>query len=277
MIRFVHSFSTRSACVKLGGVDSVKRLLGNVVYYATSLMYLKRLGQEVVLYTDTLGKALLGYLPYDHIYDVEIPDNVSPRFWAAPKMWALEQEPLESVHIDGDVFIKTQKCLDAITQSDWDILVQMYESAEWYEQDCSLFNHDKEFCAYVGLNPNGHGAYNNGVIGFRNEELKHTFINGYKALATHFSEHHIDKLAIDATPDLIAEQRFVYQLAQNKGAKVHCLLGSDYQHDANELGYQHVLTASKYRHLEKCLAVLEKLSEETYNKTYKLCQSILKK
>ena len=81
--------------------------------YAISFHYAKQMGAEVVLHTDSLGAEMLSFLPYDEVYiDLDdIPDNIT-RFWAYGKLYATKQEPLGSVHIDGDVFLRDPQLAD---------------------------------------------------------------------------------------------------------------------------------------------------------------------
>ena len=69
----------------------MKRLIGNIWYYALSVAYAKRSGASIDLYTDTLGSKLLSDIPYDNIYVTldDLPSDLNPRFWAAGKMYAL--------------------------------------------------------------------------------------------------------------------------------------------------------------------------------------------
>lgn len=258
--------------------NSLVRLLGNVCYYALSLAYLKRLNQKVVLYTDTLGKALLGHLPYDEIHLLDVPEEIHPRYFAASKMYALDLEPVDSIHIDGDVFIKTEELLNSIKTANYDVIVQSYERADWYESNAPMYLKDKDFCDGFGLKIGKWGGYNTGLIGFKNKELKDKFIRSYKSIALHFSSFF--KKELDSgdylTPDLIAEQKLIYQLANDSKSKI-CMIFE--LGDPKKIGYQHVLTTQKFKPdiLEHCMQILKQVSPEIYNNTYKLCQNILNK
>lgn len=285
-MRFVHSLSTRPLGIQLYDSNALQRLVGNILYYALSLAYLKRLHQEVVLYTDTLGERLLGHLPYNKIYVTldDMPEEISPRFWASAKMHAMSQEPIESVHIDGDVFIKDQKLIDLIENSDWDLLVQMYEHdyfSPGYYKEFPFWKKDKDFLKENGINIDVYGAYNTGILGFRNQELKDTFLNLYKKLAINHSKVYWDELLTnpDLTPDLVTEQTAIYQLSKDYKVKLLIDPKSDQtiREVCNNLGYQHVITMYKYKQLDKCIEMLKQISPEIYNKTYKLCRNILKK
>lgn len=285
-MRFVHSLSTRPLGIKLYNTNALERIAGNIYYYSLSLAYLKKLNQEVVLYTDTLGASLLGHLPYDEIYVTldDMPDQLSPRFWAAGKMYAMEQEPLGSIHIDGDVFIKSQQIIDLVENSDWDIITQNYEDMKWnggYRGEFPYWQKEKEFCKQYGLTFDVTEGFNTGFVGFKNQELKDKFINGYKAITLNHSKLNYNELLHNdyRTPDLVAEQAFIKQVS--KGYKVKQLLEPTEDKTlrivCNEIGYQHVPTVGKYHCLNKCIETLRQLSPEIYEKTYKLCRNILNK
>lgn len=286
-MRFCHSLSTRPLGIQLYHANTLHRLIGNVCYYSLSLAYLKRLNQEVVLYTDTLGAALLGHLPYDEIHIIldDIPDELSPRFWAAGKIYAIEQEPLGSVHIDGDVFIKKQSLVDSIEKFDWDLIVQNYENVECcgagYYNEFPYFENDKDFCKQFGIDPTKYGAYNCGMLGFRNQKLKDDFINSYKNIALNHSKLNYNSLfdANHRTPDLVTEQTSIYQLSKDYNVKtlLNPKEGDELKNLCNSLGYQHVITMAKYECLDKCMQILKQISPEIYEKTYKLCRNILNK
>lgn len=122
---FVHSLWTAP-------MQSDKRKLEvTALVYALSVAYLKKLGCSVNLHTDSLGKKLLEGIGYDNIYLTveEIPKNISPKIFAYPKSIALDKEPVGTIHIDGDVFIKTEECLDRIFNHNCECVVQSCETS----------------------------------------------------------------------------------------------------------------------------------------------------
>ena len=107
--------------------ESVK----NSVYVAAlSLKYAQNSGYYVVMYTDTYGYSLLKDLGYDEINTCldEIPDSVVPyQFFAYPKFFAGLKEPLGSLHIDFDVFLK-KPCVDKFfNDKSIDVILQCKE------------------------------------------------------------------------------------------------------------------------------------------------------
>lgn len=284
-MRFVHSFSTRPLSINLYNTDDVQRTIGNIVYYATSLAYLKNLNQTVVLHTDTKGMEMLDYLPYDEIHLTldEIPNTISPRFWAAGKFYAMEKEPLNSVHIDGDVFIKTQTLIDMIENQKYDLIVQNVEDGKIYRECAKLIYAEQEWFTNLGIDINDTSAYCTGIVGFNNQELKTKFIESYKKTITFFSEKYpiLLKKNMFLTPDLVCEQLMIEHLSRDY--KVYTLLRISDENpqliieDAKNIGYQHTLTISKFKHLDKCWTTLKNISPIIYKNTHKICQKILNK
>lgn len=282
-MRFMHSFSTRPLSIDLYGYGALRRMAGNIWYFSLSLAYLRRLGVETVLHTDTLGAALLGHLPYDEILLTldNVPGDIHPRFWAAGKIWALAAEPAGTIHIDGDVFIKSDKALCRMESEPWDFLAQHYESSEWYEKENVVFDRDVEYIGSLGIRPHENGAYNTGIIAFGSQMLRDRFCHAYKLAAMHYSAVARDLLDSDnmLTPDVIIEQRHALQLCRGCGAKVALMLPEEkaLTKQANAIGYQHVVTSRKFDDLDKCRAALQKIDTDIYNKTELLCRNILKK
>ena len=77
-----------------------------------SLALLKEMNQDVVLYTDNDGAKLLQGLDYDKVYNVLDNINIHNDFWAAGKIIALDNEPLDSILIDTDLFLYDGRILD---------------------------------------------------------------------------------------------------------------------------------------------------------------------
>ncbi|MFH8143477.1 MAG: hypothetical protein K1V88_08645, partial [Muribaculaceae bacterium] len=261
-MRLVHSFNTRPLSIDCYGVDSLRRMAGNIWYYALSVAYAKAAGAEIELHADSLGAALLGHLPYDsvHLTLDSMPRELHPRFWAAGKMWAIEAAGPGAVHIDGDVFIKRRSLLDDIAGSRWDFIAQHYESSEWYEKENVLFDRHPRVCASRGLDTHRPGAYNTGAIGFRDPALMESYLAAYKGMALELSGLARGLLdgGRDLTPDVIIEQRHAFQLCRRAGARVKLMLPGDTGHGqtATRIGYQHVVTSRKFELLDKCRAAL---------------------
>ena len=238
-----------------------RKLEVTALTYALSVAYLKRLGCSINLHTDSLGKKLLDGIGYDNIYlsAEEIPTSISPKIFAYPKSIALEKEPIGTVHIDGDVFIKTEECLNRIFNHDCECVVQSCETHLPWVLGAKSF-----MMPFLNENLLSTGEklkiedydYNTGVIGFFNEELKNLFISNYQELAKKLSKYEYLYLVNNENgkfdcPDFVIEQQLISHLIRNR--KVRCVLPVDsipYMSERNELakqiGYTHLLGPTKY-------------------------------
>lgn len=273
-LRFVHSLSTRPLLVDCYGIDGLKRLLTQVAYFALSVAYLKRLGEKVVLHTDSLGNRVLSHLPYDEIHLTldEMPSEISPRFWAASKFVALSREQGPCVHIDGDVFIKRREVVERIEEclATADVMFQGRDRAVMYTMERPLFEQEEDFCHAHYCYPDGRDAYNTGLMGFGNVETLRLIVNNYLEIVRYFSGKYGKELAESnfLTPDLIAEQKMMDGIVEGRGLRAGMLLDSSEK--ALEIGYQHVYTVDKHNDLPYCLETLRVISPEIYESTARL-------
>lgn len=251
---FVHSLWTTPMA------NDLKKLEHNAYIFALSVSYLKRLGCSINLHTDTLGKRLLDGIGYDHIYLTaeEIPETISPKIFAYIKSMSLDSEPLGTVHIDGDVFVKTPECLGRIFSHDCACVVQSVETSLPWVQPSMTF-----MIPFLSENLLSNGErleikdydFNTGVIGFFDEGLKELYISNYQELAKKLSEYeYLSYCSRDYKfncPDFVLEQQLIGQLTQNK--KLRCVLPLDsipYMEVRNsiakDIGYTHLLGLTKY-------------------------------
>lgn len=270
----MHSLSTRPLLMNCYGIDGLKRLLTQAAYFALSVAYLKREGQYVVLHTDTLGRAVLGHLPYDEIHLTldEMPRDISPRFWAASKFVALSREEAPCVHIDGDVFIKNGGVVERIAESlaEVDVLFQGRDKAVMYTMERPLFEGEEEFCREHYCYPDGRDAYNTGLMGFGNAGALRGIVDNYLEVVRYFSGKYKALLEKEVylTPDLIAEQKMVEGYVRERGLRCDLLL--ERPEDATRIGYQHVYTVDKHNELARCLETLHLVSPEICESTSRL-------
>lgn len=258
MARWVHSYWSRPALCNRWGIDSKNQTITNMWYFATSVAYLKRLNKEVVLHTDDFGKSLFSHIPYDKVFTTlnEIPTWMHPSIFACSKMYAMKHEPLDSIHIDGDVFIKSEECIKDRKPSE--LLIQNIENAEVYRDSFNVISH---FDFPEWSNKELTHSYNTGILSFGDPDFKNEFLKTYFKMSEKISKDktcremlHVGK---HLSPDLILEQKFIYDLAQSLKTPVKTI--TDYKY------YQHVLGSEKYDQLSICKRVLKKLNPELYS------------
>ncbi|SNR45794.1 DUF6734 family protein [Dokdonia pacifica] len=220
--------------------------------YYLSFLYAKRLGYEVVLHTDDIGYELLKNIGYDRI-ELSLND-LKPEdatFWSLGKIRALELEGLNSIHIDGDVFLKSNQ-IKTLFESDYDVLTQMIESQD-------AFNHD--YVPQIGLlnsvsnvlTSNIKHSYNCGVLAFKDTQLFIEYANLFRELVAIYKNdlkikdfyknefRYYEKM-------LIIEQYSLPVLTNklNKNPKFIINENEDLIETCNHYGFVHALGSSKY-------------------------------
>ena len=255
-------------------IDRLHHLISDIWIYTLSAAYARREGFDIELYTDSLGALLLSKAPYTKIHtDLDnISNDIHPRFWACGKVYALEAAGNNTIHIDGDVFIKDAKLLDV---GKTDFIVQNEESSNYVEMG-EANRIDKDFASFLqeyGIDTSISTPYNMGVIGIFNPALRDKYISAYKDLAIKISSKFQESLNKDnITPDLFLEQLQFRQLSENYKGTVIIHKG------AKEVpkGYQHLITSAKYQDeiVNKVKQTLKVFFPEIYKKTLKLCRNI---
>ena len=269
--------------------DIGNQLKNNLWIYALSATYAKQLGITLVMHTDSLGAELLKDFPYDEIYTTldNIPNDLPSMVWAYGKFKALEQEPLGSIHIDGDVFLKNPEIKNLLNFSNYDLIVQNkepitafnYVQMETFMKECNWFDTNIFSLDY---------ALNCGLIGINNLKLKQTYLNYYfnainNALSISRLRERIENDKCYCI-DLPIEQHSLAKLSN--GYNVKCLLknGNEEMHGdatkqkAYEIGYHHLIGREKYRFIDKIkftVFILNKQLHDNLEKTINEYQDIL--
>ena len=282
-VKFVHTYWSKPSQSERWDVDKQKQEVSNILIQTLSVVYLKRLGQKIVLHTDEHGREMFKHLPYDEVFTTlnEIPNDIPSFIWAYGKFFAMQNESLGSIHIDGDVFIKKQECLDKIVNGDYDILLQNIECEPDTKEGVRIYSWSWDRLKNIKfLNDfdweHGYFGYNVGVIRIKNQELKDKYFNHYFNNVNYIKKqpNAIEQLNSDtkACPDVILEQQALYELINRDKYKVKLLLSNtkDFsvtQLDAKNMGFQHLIGKKKYSLIPQVKKTLLKLDEELYLKT----------
>lgn len=216
---------------------------------ALSLACLKAHGQEVVLYTDTKGKELLECLNYDKIYTIFDDLQIKNDFWAAGKIVALQNEPLDSILIDNDLFLYDGALIDALAESN--VIGSHLEKTEQYKQIIQIGqNH------FSHLNGANEYSTNTGIIKCYDLRKKTMFIQAYfnilKVLNNSQTLELFKTVGKGAfCPDLLAEQFNFHKICKPK----HLVQSLD---DNSQIkGFVHLLAFEKYLKMPIILDILQ--------------------
>lgn len=267
-MRLVHSFSA-IRCTH-------ETLPVHVFTFTLSAVYAKLSGFEIVLHTDKVGAYYLQHAPYDKIITDLGEPPVDGRVFAWCKFKAMDNEPIDSIHIDGDVFIKKSTMKNILHYNDCDVICQNlekigifpYHESCWDKESYSWGN-----CSYPKWMPrNFNEMYNCGIIGFKDISVRKEYHNNYKKM---MDDYKINGKGNDCVPELVSEQKMLYDFCKHKNLKVKCIL--DVQNltaSANKIGYQHLLGNSKYKSLNKTKQMLKTLNSSVYEKTVEILSVI---
>ena len=124
-MRLTHSFWSKHSLENRWGIKN--SFFSNIWIAALSCIYAKNSGNYITMHCDSYSYKYLKHFPYDEIYvDLDCLNNIKSRstvFWAAGKSIALEKEPLGTIHIDLDVFIKSDKCVKELNFNNYNLII----------------------------------------------------------------------------------------------------------------------------------------------------------
>lgn len=225
---------------------------------ALSLACLKGFRQEVVLYTDSKGKELLQDLGYDRIYNIFDNLNVPNDFWAAGKIMALQNEPLDSCIIDNDLFLYDGTLIDKIAETE--ILSSHLENTAAYKPMISTGQ--KYFKHLCGANEY---SSNTGVMKISDFRLKQMFISAYFSCMHQLSTPDVLQKLKDIgkgayCPDLLCEQFNFHKICRPQ----HLIEKPKQNTDVR--GFTHLISFEKYLKIPMVLDILKTSFPEYYDK-----------
>lgn len=298
-MNFVHIHWSKPIKMRRWGFNENAQEEMILYHFSLSMAYVKKLNQTIDLYTDSEGAKLLGHLPYDNIYVVldDMDDRIDYYNWAAGKIEGLKHAKLGDIYIDGDVYIKTQKCLDIIsshTQYDGFFFGHETPAQEGFPGMCIYEKHNGPLVKYdfpLNIQKIGCDACNGGLIVFNNQQYKDEFIYAYDYMLKQLLDDPVDMNNLPYIDkdedkklcfDLVMEQRFLWEIGQKYNIE---FLLDYWQRDegdiyrlntqANSIGVQHVIGDQKFRLIDKCKATLKKINPDIYQKSYEKLQSYI--
>lgn len=253
----------------------------NLIWCTTlSCLYAKESGFNIKLYTDSIAYKYLKHLPYDDI-EVSLDDlPVIKSIYANSKYYALKKEPLDSIHIDCDVFLKSKFLYNEINNlNSFDVIVQNLEIRNKiifndqphtkYGGGWDFANLCKQYFKPIWLKDKCDTMVNCGIIGFNNQTLKDTFIKSYEEGINIINN--LDKFNNNIITDLVIEQQNLYDLCVYNNYNIKYLLNANtIQEDAIVKGYQHLIGDSKNKYITKIKQLVYKKDYKLYNKLNKL-------
>lgn len=246
-MRFVHTFySVPLLANKFNKYET--SMTFTITNYAYSAHCVKKLGQEIILFTDEKGKELLGFIPYDEIIVIKNIEH-SKHFAAQFKFKALQQCKLGDVIIDGDLFIKKQEALDRIKDDTNAVIYSFFEPynytlrgtmRNYYINLLAKMRKVQYLDGYELPKKWGDmGWMNTSLMRFNDGELLQEYIRQYE-----HHKHILQDINFEGEwPDIIIEQYFLTQLCKNTKTKAiveDFWVDPLYNYKSAEMGFIHL-------------------------------------
>ena len=225
---------------------------------ALSLACLKTLGQEVVLYTDTKGYELLKDLGYDRIYNIFDNLNVSNDFWAAGKIMALQNEPLDSCIIDNDLFLYDGTLVNKIAENK--VIASHKEKTSAYKELIEVGQ--QMFSHLEGANE---FSSNTGFLKVEDFRLKQMFISAYFNCMKHLNKPELLKQLKEVGKGAYCADLLCEQFNYHKICKPKHLVSTPEDNTAVK-GFTHLISFEKYVKMPLVLDLLKRDFSDYYNK-----------
>lgn len=247
----------------------------DLLYLSVSIELVKKISQDVVVYTDSRGLAEIERNNIDVdkvVLDFNIPEAPVPRLAQAKLMvMSLQKDPF--FHIDHDVFL-----LKELPQyNNVDLVTQNLEFKPLYgsfykiavdnaiKQNITL---PEELLSCI--NKEDYSGYNCGYLDAQNLDL----IAEWTQKALKLSETWTPYVISD---NIFVQQMLLYAIAKSKPYKIGTLLGDGHPDSinqiANELGYVHLMGAKNSENLfdqdqifKSAIQKLKNLNPNTYSK-----------
>jgi len=158
--------------------------INNFYSYLLSALLIKKHGHKIELFCDESLSEMFSLIPYDKINIVDFnADRINQYFWIWGKIKTQELINEPYVHVDGDVFLFNDIIKniqnDVIVQSQEDNKTMGYSFENTYRKSLSPL---KNFSFGVNWDKYNTFAYNCGVVGFNNIELKNEYIKKAKQI-----------------------------------------------------------------------------------------------
>lgn len=274
-VRLCHTWW--SLPMRQGRWNKPHQIEDSIYITALSVAYAKLNGAKIVCYCDSYIKPYLEKLGYDELF-VEldgIENEMNPArkdtvlMWAAGKFYALAKEPIGSVQIDFDVFLKKPESIEALDFHNYDILYSHIEPAIDYQERLIL----RDYIPTIDCN--NEFAANVGVLGFNNQDAKDQYLNHYLYYYRSLDfDNNGDK---DINADLLLEQIYLLQMLESY-TSVN-LIGDqrvnsvyDLQKNAMTIGYVHLFGRTKYTPyiINRVKKKLQEIAPEVYDEITKM-------
>jgi hypothetical protein len=219
---------------------------------AISVYCLKKLGQEIVLHTDTEGAKLLSCLPYDQIY-IDLDNNKAPiTFWASGKFVSILNGET-GIHIDTDLFITDNSVISELANNP-NVFTNLEETKAYTKLIQDFLNTFDLYDIPHPFQNNLNYSINCGIVKLQ-DDLKKKYANFYFKFIYHMinNEDIMNKFDIKNqslySPDLVIEQLLLKKLLEKFNIQPSFLISIDNKNKLSKNDDKklcHLLSFEKY-------------------------------
>lgn len=290
-VNFIHVFSHTPITKRYYHHMTFEDMLSyDILCYSLSFTFLKKMGKKVKLYATTNGAKYLNHLKYDEV--VIIPDDFDcdSGLRCLPTIYAFKNEPLSSVFVHGDCFLKEPIILNFLEYIKKDVMV-LQEHHISSEEAWKFFVSPSDITP-LHLSPNllhGKNSFDLGILKFNNQKLKDDFIEEVLKNISLYKEslaYQFWDISRSFLPDrgifsfilreLVDQGKYTYE--EMGGVKLNY-----YKYERNKeklkfMGILHLTQSSKFNEtvLSKVCNLFIKTDKEAYNKANMQIEKILK-
>ncbi|WP_025741549.1 DUF6734 family protein [Aquimarina pacifica] len=247
---------------------------------ALSILYGCRVFDQIEFYVDARGYEYLSELPCK-VTQVNFDED--QEIWMKSKIYAIKDQTEPFIHIDTDIFLRKPN------QFEFDqVLVERKDNG--YHNYRDLISFFDTYCqGFEFWNPTINYAWSCGVLGFTDLQLRDDFVTAFEVLENILITNQDAYLKFKKNchngggylePSLLLEQYNLTSLLTERHIEPRVIIQGESHYEqskyANEIGYVHLLGASKYhtKNVDKIKELLQKEFYDEYTKIqYKLDES----
>lgn len=267
MSKFIQSFYSGN-CIDF-------TLFTHNCFFCLSSIYAKNSGIDIDIFTDYEFAQLIDRSQHKSVNILF--DNhdeyakIDSLVWAWPKFIALDRVSRDTIHLDGDVFLKDNSLLNRLTFDGHDVICQHLEHKSQMIYQETSYQETFECIKHVNYPEDITKAApeympNNGVLGISNEKLWTKYRDYYWQMCSQCPPGSIIPIGW-CVPDIIFEQYFLKEICDKDGYTIKFLLTGktldELNNEAKDIHFQHICS-NKYLHLQKCINLIYKKDKVCY-------------
>lgn len=245
-------------------------------YFIASCLYARHSGFRISLYTDERFEDVVKFAPYEKIHVVDFKlNNPSDKLLHSTKITALENEPLGTIHIDGDVFLKNKILKSLMNFDDAGCIVRTIDIVDDSNMVSQTINDLSSIAYHPYMSREMSKVCDCSIIGFNNESLKNEWISGYSNMMNNITENGTS-FGLFSRPDKVMEGKLIHDICKFLRIKIKQITKGETnldeevrKHNLDVIGLERVMVDKK-EDITRCLLIIKLLDHYAYQKVVDL-------